>query len=271
MKGLNVINKNPQSLIINYFLLFILSMAGGLLLPKIASAQILPACTATGNCGICDFLQGFVNVMRWIVGLSGGTALFLMIWNAFGWIVSGGSAEKIQTAKKGVIHTLIAIIIILGAWQAVNIIIALIMGIAPGQKISLFSNNEKAWYQYCSQGNVCQGRSDGMPCDTNGKEDGQFCYQQKCGNYAVFTECSIAPLNYTEKKVESPCEYWANLCPNQMGNFNPYLGYECVTTWAKDEAAPLGQCVDSYESLGPSYCKQEKDKTIVCCLKKQGQ
>lgn len=227
------------------------------------AAQVLPACTATGNCGICDFLQGFVNVLRWIVGISGGTALFLMIWNAFGWIVAGGSAEKIQTAKKGVIHTIVAIIIILGAWQAVNIIIALTMGIAPGEKISLFSGSEPAWYKYCSQGNVCQGLGNGSPCDTNGKEDGQFCYEQKCGNYAVFSECSVAPLNYTEKKVEGPCEYWANLCPNSMGNFNPYIGYECVTS---------DNCADSYESLGSSYCKQDQGKdqpTKVCCLKKQ--
>ena len=244
-----------KKLFIISYLLLVIILVGFLFLPTLTqAARVLPACTATGNCGICDFLQGFINVLRWIIGMTGGTALFLMVWNAFGWVVAGGSSEKIQKAKQGVVHTIIAIIIILGAWQAINIVIALTMGIAPGQKIGLFKNNENAWYQYCGQSpsDICQGRGDGSPIG-----NGEFCFNQ-----AKVTNKDLDPCSATDRTKTFPaknaCEYWANLCPDQMGNNNPYQNYKCEK---KDDCDP-------YENLGTAYCPEKDKSAQACCLKK---
>ena len=71
-----------RSFIIHH-LLFTILLLSLLLLPNLGQAQILPACTVTGNCGICDFIDTFVNIIRWILGILAGTALFFLVWHGF--------------------------------------------------------------------------------------------------------------------------------------------------------------------------------------------
>ncbi|MBU1037106.1 pilin [Patescibacteria group bacterium] len=219
----------PSSLLI-YFLILI----GLLFLPLLVKAQILPACSTTGNCGICDFLDTFVNIIRWVLGVVGGLALLLMVWHAFGWLTSAGNEEKIKTSRQGIVHTILGVVIILVAWQLVNIIIVLLVSPQGGNEIKLFGNNGKIWYRYCSEVNECIGRADGSPCG-----DGYYCENQSCNNTG-----------------ESACNYWATYKdPAKMGGTNPYAEYRCLT---KD------QC-DPYENLGPAYCPGTEES---CCKPK---
>mgnify|MGYP000724612621 CR=1 FL=1 len=72
-----------------------------LLNPLAAEASVLPACTATGNCGLCDFFDTFINIINWLLGVVGGIALFLFGWHGFGMITSAGNPEKVTAARKG--------------------------------------------------------------------------------------------------------------------------------------------------------------------------
>lgn len=221
-------------------ILFIVSLLIVGLLPFTVSAQILPACTATGNCGICDFLDTFVNIIRWLFGVIGGAALVILIWHAFGWLTSVGNKEKIESSRKGIMHTFIALLIILFSWQIVNIVILMLVSPVGGQSVKIFGDNSKAWYQYCTQtGNECIGRAFGSPCE-NGAG---FCDQSN--------SCDTA-------SASSTCAFWAN-----EGEIKPkpettaYEGYVCTT---RDQCNPN-------LNLGIGYCPQTSGQSAEYCCK----
>ncbi len=95
--------------------------------PIVAFAQnLLPPCTASGNCGLCDFITLGLNVFRWILGLVGGLSLLLFVWHGWGWLMSGGDSEKVKKTKDALVHTVIGIVIILASWLIVNMVVVLL-------------------------------------------------------------------------------------------------------------------------------------------------
>jgi len=82
----------------------------------------IDSCKATGNCSVCDVLRVLYNVGRFIFVSMSGIALIMVLWFSIGLIFNWGIAEKIAEAKKGLMHTLLALVIILLAWTLVNAI-----------------------------------------------------------------------------------------------------------------------------------------------------
>ncbi len=129
-------------------------------IPLILQAAILPACAVSNQkganlCNLCDIIQTGVNIFRWILGIFGGAALLLFIWHSFSFLSSGGKTEKIETAKKGLVHTIIGLVIVLGSWTIVNMVIALLTtpeGSLPPQFATIFSG--QSWNKYCAGVNV---------------------------------------------------------------------------------------------------------------------
>jgi len=199
------------------------------LFPFLSKAlTVLPPCTASGNCGICDFLDTFMNIIRWVITFIGGAALLLMVWHGFGWITSFGNEEAIKKSRLGLLHTVLAIVIILAAWQIVNMVVVLLVSPAGTAKQTIFGRN---WYQYC-QGDPCTSRGDGYACGV-----GRFCFQKKCGNTAdgvtYPTTCDYLNKGYTVN-----------------GNL-PYQEYLCLDASA----------CDPNKDLGSTYC----DGQNHCC------
>lgn len=134
--------------IIAFFLIAVL------ITPVLTFAQkILPDCTADGSCGLCQIVETGINIFRWILGMLGGAALLLFVWHGSGWIMSAGNTEKIEKSKKGLIHTVIGIAIILGSWMIVNITITLLTAEAgtPMEIGQIFSGSgwKSNWNKYC--------------------------------------------------------------------------------------------------------------------------
>jgi len=125
--------------------------------PILAFGDILPKCANTNQagtdlCGLCDVIGTGINIFRWILGMLGGAALLLFVWHGFGWITSGGNTEKIEKSKKGLMHTVIGILIILGSWMIVNITITLLTAEpGPPPKIGTIFTDQpwNKWSQYC--------------------------------------------------------------------------------------------------------------------------
>ena len=215
-----------------YFLFFLATL---IFLPGVVlgqQAQLpLPACVANGNCGLCDILDTVANIIRWILGIVGGLALVLMVWHGFGWISSMGNPETIKKSQQGLIHTVLGVVIVMVAWQLVNIVIVLMVN-PPGEaNISLF-NNEKKWYEYCQGNNECYGRADGSPCGNGG-----YCSTEN-GSKACKTGDGV-----------NACDYWAGQI---IGGVKPYDGYSCQ---------PSTNC-GNYDNLGPDYCSSDG---FSCC------
>jgi len=235
-----------RSFIIHH-LLFTILLLSLLLLPNLGQAQILPACTVTGNCGICDFIDTFVNIIRWILGILAGTALFFLVWHGFSWITARGSQEKVEAGRKGLISTIFGVLIVLVAWQLIGIIITLLVSPPGDETQKLFryaTKGSKVWYEYCGGSKRCQGRGDGSPCG-----NGNFCFSQECRAKITFED------EDGKRTANNACQYWAMHPTDITGGSNPYTKYGC-----RNEA----EC-NPNENLGTDYCKGED----VCCEKSE--
>ena len=241
-----------KKLPITSYQLLVIVILCGLIIPNLSQAQILPACTSTGNCGICDFLDTFINILQWLLGIVAGATLMLMVWHGFTWITAGGSSEKVESGKKGITHAIFGMLIVLAAWQLVNIIIVILVNPPDGVSKNLF-NGPKAWHEYCSTDNVCQGKGVGSPCG-----NGKFCRSSASGMSCGTGESEVfIGGGYGTITAGNACEFWATYPATGMGGTNPYSGYACQ---------PQNDC-SPYETLGSAYCPQSGNIIKSCCLK----
>ncbi|MCX6784337.1 MAG: pilin [Candidatus Komeilibacteria bacterium] len=214
-------------------------------LPRLATAiQVLPPCTATGNCQLCDFVLGFMNIMRWGFGIVGAVAILFLIIAGLGWIMSQGSPDKIKKAKNRVIGVVTGLAIMLVAWQVTNFLVAAFaLNNNPGQaaKIqtspSLFSfNNGTVWYNVCSGSlgaRACSGRGDGAPCE----QGAGYCLKGQC-----------------QSGGKLACEFLST-----DPDFKKYF-----TNYACQEQS----LCDFNQDLGQGYCGGDDYENTHCCLPK---
>ena len=88
------------------------------------AAEILPPCTANGDCGLCDFILGFINIINWGYRTAGGLALVFIVYAGLQIILSAGDPGKITAAKKNVSAVVMGLLILVFAWFITNIIVA---------------------------------------------------------------------------------------------------------------------------------------------------
>lgn len=84
------------------------------------------------NYTLCDFIQIFINASKIILSMMGAVALVLFIWGGQGLILSAGNPEKIKEAKNLLLGTVFGIIVILAAWQLINLGLAAMI-LEPGE------------------------------------------------------------------------------------------------------------------------------------------
>jgi uncharacterized membrane protein len=66
-------------------------------------------CTAGSNFNLSTIATSIVNIFSWIVGV---VAVIMIIVGGFRYITSGGSSEKISSAKNTLIYAIIGLIIV---------------------------------------------------------------------------------------------------------------------------------------------------------------
>lgn len=133
------------------FLVFTLNILT-FLLAKITYAQygaVLPACTASGNCSLCDFLVTFSNIANYMLTALGSCALLLFVYGGITWLTASGSMERVKKGKDILVNTIIGLIIVLSSWQIINLVISSLTGTPSA--VVIFSNggNGQPWYNYC--------------------------------------------------------------------------------------------------------------------------
>jgi len=83
---------------------------------------IVPECAASGDCTLDDFIQVFVNISELILGLVGAVALMFFVYGGVVLLTSGGNSDKIKKGQEILKQTVIALIIILGAWLIIRFV-----------------------------------------------------------------------------------------------------------------------------------------------------
>lgn len=133
--------------------------------------RLSPECRLKGNCNFCDVLDGFTILTRWILGVCGVIALLFFIRFGLMFIISGGNSATVDKAKKGLVGTVIGLVIIFSAWEIVNLTIYTI--ITPtgssnlGNRATLSSvmlfGSGPSWHEYCANRPAAdQGRIPGV-------------------------------------------------------------------------------------------------------------
>ncbi|MFH1890473.1 MAG: hypothetical protein ABIJ91_02830 [Candidatus Kuenenbacteria bacterium] len=128
-------------------------MIFGLLLPvgKVEAFSLVDGiskCVSTGNCTVCDMLQVLYNVAKFIFISMSGIALIMILWAGIGLIMNWGMAEGIAANKKIILHTLLAVAIILLAWTLVNALIFFLAGADNKGNLNVYKNpdfKESLW------------------------------------------------------------------------------------------------------------------------------
>lgn len=125
------------------------------LIPLVSQAiELIPKeCTTGGGegCGVCQLIQVGINFVQILFGLMGGIALIMLIWAGFSLVMSAGNPEKINANKKIIIGTIVGILIMLFAWEAVNIGVLMFTGQTEkvGKIFTAPGSTGQAWAEFC--------------------------------------------------------------------------------------------------------------------------
>jgi len=108
---------------------------------KKAHAPIISTNTA---CGFNDFIQLFINLATYGLGLLAVVGVAVTVWGGFGFLLAMGSPEKIKEAKQTIWGAILGTFIVLIAFVMVNWVVGMLTGTGP----VLFAGTEHEEYFY---------------------------------------------------------------------------------------------------------------------------
>lgn len=88
----------------------------------ITFAYVSDDCINDGNCTLNDIMQVFVNISNFIIGISGSLVLIVTVYGGFLWLTSQGNSEQIAKGVTAMRGSLIGLLIIFGAFTAINLL-----------------------------------------------------------------------------------------------------------------------------------------------------
>lgn len=81
-------------------------------------------CRKNGNCTLDQAMQVFVNVANFILGITGSCVLFVFVYGGWKWLLSRGDTKWVESGKAAMTGGVIGLIIIFGAYVAINFIVS---------------------------------------------------------------------------------------------------------------------------------------------------
>jgi hypothetical protein len=88
-------------------------------------------CRDMGKCSLDQILQIFVNIVTFILGISGSVVLLMFVYGGFMWVTSRGEAKHVQTGKDAMVRSLIGFTIIVLSYSLINFLVAAVVGDNP--------------------------------------------------------------------------------------------------------------------------------------------
>lgn len=185
-----------------------------------ASAQsLVPSNCQGNNCQLIDLITVLVNVADIVLKVSGSFALLMFVYGGFVWVTAAGNSSRVEQGKNILVGTVVAIIIILGAFTGVQFI---------GQTLGVGGDFNR-FLSSGGSGSVCKNAGDACVYGSTG--------QNVYACSAVGT-CTSVPL----------CTYWSTKTPNP---YSLTSAYKCVDTNANPGASG---CVSNLCS-GPAHVR----------------
>ncbi|PWB38822.1 MAG: hypothetical protein C3F02_01900 [Parcubacteria group bacterium] len=127
------------------------------------------SCIRSGLCGLDDIANGFVELIKMLLGLMGSVALVYFVWGGIVWITAGGNMEKIGRGRSIMVNTILAIVVSFSSYIILNTFVNNLLGANTNFQVS----------------DVCPvTEGDNTPCKNNSPS--YICYQGACR-----TKCDI--------------------------------------------------------------------------------
>ncbi len=79
-------------------------------------------------CTVDDFLILAINLIDYMLAISGSLALLFFIYGGFIWLLSAGNSEKITKGKNILSAAAVGLIIVLAGWMIINLVYTTVMG-----------------------------------------------------------------------------------------------------------------------------------------------
>lgn len=86
------------------------------------------AITNNRNCGFNDFIQLFINLASWGLGILAVLGVLIMVWGGFTLLTSMGNQEKVREGKMTIWGSFLGITIVLISWVLVGFFVSAITG-----------------------------------------------------------------------------------------------------------------------------------------------
>ncbi len=118
--------KSMKSYIKLFIIIFVAAGAAYCVRPATAASDtgFLPDCDMSSEgsrpCGLNDFLLLGVNLINYMLGISGSLALLFFVWGGFKMLTAGGNSEGVEKGKSAISSAAVGILIVLASWMIVN-------------------------------------------------------------------------------------------------------------------------------------------------------
>ncbi len=180
---------------------------------------IVPSnCLSEGkNCQFSDFIALAINVSNLILKFTGAFALLFFVYGGFVWITAMGNSSRIEQGRNILTNTVIAIIIILGAFTAVQFI-GDILGV------------DKSNFNKFTDSKECVNQGDA--CTPANKTQNVYA----CSSSGTCT-------------TQTLCDYWKNRKPNPYGIDNSYSCQDTSTINASSKAKCVSNLCDGAANI----------------------
>ncbi len=212
-----------------------------------ALPDLLPACVETGACRICDIVNVFVTLGRWLIAGAAGLALLVIVFAGTNIVTSAGNADKVGAAKKQIVGAVLGLGLVLVAFQLVAFIIFVLSTPAAEQNFdtSQVADTGKQvpqnlgsflgipWWKICDVQELLAKEGKGTGASTASClywGDGTICDKKNTGSKKCCQgECTGKECKTTKivEPVAGPSLQTTLTCPNQTcGICNPQIDRE---------------------------------------------
>ncbi|MFA6307519.1 MAG: pilin [Patescibacteria group bacterium] len=167
------------------------------ILPHIAQAGFLDDvayCTGRGDCSVADIAIAFSSLIQLLLGAMGAVALLFFVWGGIRWLISGGSAEKVNQGKTIMLNTVFALILAFGSYLILTFFVNDVLNVRQEFRIE---EGEFA---------SCQGAARGTSCGADKQCSGVIPpgpvdnFSEKC-----LTICEIQALSQSADTRTGQC------------------------------------------------------------------
>lgn len=206
-----------------------------------------PTVTTNTACGFNDFIQLFINLSNWGLGVMATLALGFTIWGGTTLMLSGGSQEKVKEGKQTIWGGVLGITIVLTAWILIGFVTSALTGTGfvlfkdtPWARNFFGTSNCNASFKACSWDNLKKSCKD-TPQNGDAVSLAQNilseigCYNRSVdGCFGTNTEATVKAF----QRANQGCNITVNGSTYNMPDYriNPNIrepdGIVGPTTWA---------------------------------------